>query len=96
VKNQQAIGERSSLLLPSDFAAKRLKASFPNIKLIFCLRNPIERTWGNYRFSVLEGLKDLSFEKALDCEIKRISEASGKWVKFNQMLTHGGANIPNT
>ena len=79
VKNQQAIGERSSLLLPSDFAAKRLKASFPNIKLIFCLRNPIERTWGNYRFSVLEGLEDLSFEKALDCEIKRISEASGKW-----------------
>jgi hypothetical protein len=79
VENQQAIGERSSLLLPSDFAAKRLKASIPNIKLIFCLRNPIERTWGNYRFSVLEGLEDLSFEKALDCEIKRISEASGKW-----------------
>ena len=81
MKNQQAIGERSSLLLPSDFAAKRLKTSFPNIKLIFCLRNPIERTWGNYRFSVLEGLEDLSFEKALDSEAKRVSEATGKWAE---------------
>ena len=81
VQNQQAIGERSSLLLPSDFAAIRLKASFPNIKLIFCLRNPIERAWGNYRFSVLEGLEDLSFEMALDSEAKRISEATGKWAE---------------
>lgn len=81
VGNQQAIGERSSLLLPSDFAAKRLKATFPDIKLIFCLRNPIERTWGNYRFSVLEGLEDLSLEDALDMEPKRMSLAEGKWAE---------------
>ena len=81
VGNQRAIGERSSLLLPSDFAAKRLKTSFPNIKLIFCLRNPIERTWGNYRFSVLEGLEDLPFEEALDKEAERMSLAEGKWAE---------------
>jgi hypothetical protein len=81
VQNQRAIGERSSLLLPSDYAATRLKASFPKIKLIFCLRNPIERAWGNYRFSVLEGLEDLSFEKALDSEVKRVSKATGKWAE---------------
>jgi hypothetical protein len=81
VSGQRAIGERSSLLLPSDQAAKRIKAHFPDIKLIFCLRNPIERAWGNYRFSVLEGLESLSFEDALDQENKRKASAAGRWAE---------------
>jgi len=79
VESQTAIGERSSLLLSSDVAAERIKKHFPDIKLIFCLRNPIERTWGNYRFSVLEGLEELSFEEALDREQERMAAAEGKW-----------------
>lgn len=81
VGNQRAVGERSSLLLPSDVAAKRIKQTLPDIKLIFCLRNPLERAWGNYRFTVLEGLESLSFDEAILCETERIRRAAGKWAE---------------
>ena len=79
VGTQKAIGERSSLLLNSKVAAKRIKKTLPNVKLIFCLRNPIERAWANYRFTVLEGLEDLNFKTALELETKRMETAKGKW-----------------
>lgn len=81
VGNQHAVGERSSLLLPSNVAAKRLKESIPDVRLIFCLRNPIERAWANYRFTVLEGLESLPFDEAIDCEKDRALMAEGKWAE---------------
>jgi hypothetical protein len=81
VGNQRAIGERSSLLLPSDVAAKRIKQVLPEVKLIFCLRNPLERAWGNYRFTVLEGLEPLSFDEAIEREEERKRQADGKWAE---------------
>ena len=81
VGNQHAIGERSSLLLTSQVAARRLKKAIPTIKLIFCLRNPLERTWANYRFTVLEGLEHLPFDDAIDHEVTRIAQAEGKWAE---------------
>ncbi len=81
VGNQRAVGERSSLLLPSDVAAKRIKQAVPDVKLIFCLRNPLERAWGNYRFTVLEGLEPLSFDEAILCEPQRIKQAVDKWAE---------------
>jgi hypothetical protein len=47
--------------------------------LIFVLRNPVERTWANYRYTVLEGLENLSFEEALKQERSRIRSATGMW-----------------
>jgi hypothetical protein len=79
VKGQKAVGERSSLLLPSQDAPTRLKNSFPEIKIIFCLRNPIERAWGNYRFTVLEGFEWLDFNEALEQESSRMKLAEDKW-----------------
>lgn len=81
IGTQCAIGERSSLLLPSDVAAKRVKQMLPEAKLIFCLRNPLERAWGNYRFTVLEGLEPLSFDEAIDQEQERMKQAAGKWAE---------------
>jgi hypothetical protein len=76
---QRAVGERSSLLLTSDAAPWRILETVPDIKLIFCLRNPIERAWGNYRFTVLEGLEELTFSEALDVEQERSNQAEGRW-----------------
>ena len=81
VSSQKAIGERSSLLLTSIAAPKRIKDSISNIKLIFCLRNPIERAWANYRFSVLEGLEELDFPDAIELEDFRRINAKGKWAE---------------
>lgn len=81
VDGQRAIGERSSLLLNSDVAAARIRQFVPQMKLIFCLRNPMERAWANYRFTVLEGLEQLSFEQAIENEQRRMGQASGIWAE---------------
>jgi len=81
VGSEKAIGERSSLLLTSDVSPKRIVEALGEIQLIFCLRNPIERAWGNYRFSVLEGLESLSFDDAISDENERIAEAVGVWAE---------------
>ena len=79
VGGQRVIGERSSLLLPSENAPARIHRHFPGMKIIFCLRNPVERAWGNYRFTVLEGLESLPFEEALQQEERRTAETEGDW-----------------
>jgi len=78
-KDEIAIGERSSLYLHGDFnhVAQRIHAMFPNIKLIFCLRNPTERAYANYRFTVMSGFENLSFRKALEQEENRTHRAKG-------------------
>lgn len=81
VGSQRAIGERSSLLLPSDVSAHRIKQALPGVKLVFCLRNPLERAWANYRFTVLEGLESLSFDQAIECEEARMAQAEGIWAE---------------
>lgn len=81
VTSQRAIGERSSLYLPSQIAAERIRKHFPTIKLIFCLRNPLARAWGNYRFTVLEGLESLSFEEAINTEDDRMQKEAGIWAE---------------
>ena len=79
ISDEHSIGERSSLLLTSEVAISRIKKHIPNTKLIFSLRNPIERAWANYRYTVLEGLENLSFEDALNQEKTRKEESTGKW-----------------
>ncbi|MEQ8426924.1 MAG: sulfotransferase [Gammaproteobacteria bacterium] len=75
-----AIGERSSsYLFGGEEIAKRIAFDYPDMKFLFTLRNPIERTWANYRYTVLQGLEPLSFEDALMNEEKRISDQKGVW-----------------
>ncbi len=68
---QKAIGERSSTYLHFDKTAERLKKYLPNIKLIFVLRDPVDRAWAHYRYMVLRGLEELDFRDALDLEKSR-------------------------
>ena len=57
-----AVGERSSLYLHGVFnnVAQRIRNSYPDIKLIFCLRNPTERAFANYRFTTFSSYYGLS------------------------------------
>lgn len=78
-----AVGERSSsYLFGGRDVATKIAAVYPEMKFIFTLRNPIERTWANYRYTVLQGLEDLSFEEALSKEEQRIKEQSGVWAEI--------------
>jgi len=79
VTDEIAIGERSSLYLHGTFnnVAGRIKGLYPGMKLIFCLRNPTERAYGNYRFTVMTGYETLSFKRALETEDRRVGTAVG-------------------
>ena len=78
-----AVGERSSsYLYGGTVVAERIKLHLPHTRIIFVLRNPIERAWANYRFTVLEGLEDLSFDRALAVESDRTRTASGIWAEI--------------
>jgi hypothetical protein len=78
-----AIGERSSsYLFGGRLVAEKIAKQFPAMKFIFLLRNPIERTWANYRYTVLQGLDEYSFEDALKNEVQRVRDQSGMWAEI--------------
>ena len=80
VDEESAIGEKStSYLFGGELVAKRIVQIIPEVKLVFVLRNPIERTWSNYRFAVYQGLEQLSFKEALSHEETRAASMSGEW-----------------
>jgi hypothetical protein len=76
VGRQKAAGERSSLLLSSVAGPARVAMHLPHVRLIFLLRNPVDRAYANYRFTALAGYEDLSFEEALEAEPVRCEQAS--------------------
>ena len=66
-------GEKSTSYMTVAGTAKRIYSMFPKVKLIFVLRNPIERALSNYWFSVKNGIEKASFEYAIKNEEARIS-----------------------
>tara|TARA_Y100000741_G_scaffold232708_1_gene177813 strand:- start:876 stop:1811 length:936 start_codon:yes stop_codon:yes gene_type:complete len=75
-----AVGERSSsYLYGGRNVAELITRHLPAIRMIFVLRDPIERAWANYRYTVLQGLEELTFEEALENESERVASAFGIW-----------------
>lgn len=71
-KGEKAVGEKStSYLYQASRVAPRIKESIPDVRLIALLRNPIDRAYSSYWFTVLSGLETLSFEDSLLCENER-------------------------
>ena len=62
-----------------DKVPSRMQKVLPSAKLIFILRNPIERAYANYRYTVLEGLEPNSFSYSLRNEGDRIKNQIGIW-----------------
>lgn len=61
----------------------RIKKIIPNVKLIFIVRNPIERAWSHYQHMVRRGLEDKDFLNALISEKKRIVKNERELRKFS-------------
>jgi hypothetical protein len=66
VTNQRAIGEGSTLYITSPLAARRIKQSLPQSRLIAILRQPADRAYSDYTFAQQRNLEtDCTFEQAL-------------------------------
>jgi hypothetical protein len=67
-------GEKSTDYLESPAAAGRIARDLPEVKLIFILREPVERAYSNYLWTRMNGLEHESFETALAMEEQRERE----------------------
>ncbi|MDB2681718.1 sulfotransferase domain-containing protein [Opitutales bacterium] len=71
-KEEHCCGQTSPLYIYHPEAAQRIHQSFPKVKLIFILRNPVERAYSHYYHSIKKGYEWLSFEEVLKDEAARI------------------------
>ncbi len=78
--SHKILGEKSSsCLYGSEKCASRIKDYNSGIKLIIILRNPLERAYSNYLFTVKNGIEFMNFDYALNSESERIKNMIGKW-----------------
>jgi hypothetical protein len=67
----RVLGEKSTNYLESAEAAARIRRALPGVKLVFLLRNPVDRAYSNYLWSRQNGLETETFDRALVLEEQR-------------------------
>ena len=67
----RVLGEKSTNYLESPEVAERIHRALPGVKLVFLLRNPVDRAYSNYLWSRQNGLETQTFERALVLEEQR-------------------------
>ena len=72
-------GEKSANYLESEAAAARMHRCAPDLKLVFMLRNPVDRAFSNYLWSRMNGLESEDFATALRLEAERESSVPERW-----------------
>lgn len=65
------LGEKSTSYIEHPGAAARIARCLPGARVVFMLRDPVERAISNWRFSVANGLEPLALDEALDAEAGR-------------------------
>jgi len=66
-------GEASPYYMFHPLAPARIAATLPDVRLIAALRDPVERLWSHYRYSVARGVESLPITEALDREPERLA-----------------------
>lgn len=61
----RAVGELSHDYLFSQAAAERIAADLPDVRLLTCLRDPVDRTFSHYLYMIRSGRTRVPFETAL-------------------------------
>jgi hypothetical protein len=76
---ETAIGEASVMTMPTPGAEKRVADLIPDARLIFLLRDPVERAYSDYLFNVQQGWipPDVSFGRIIRDEVE-VKDYSGK------------------
>jgi hypothetical protein len=85
------LGEKSTNYLESARAAERIRRDLPEVKLVFLLRNPVDRAWSNYRWSRQNGLEIEDFATALSLEAQRdrIVQGSLRYARPHAYFSRG-------
>lgn len=90
VTTQRAIGEASANYLYSDQAAVRIKHYVPEAKMIAVLRNPVERAYSSFLYTIRDQREPLrDFAQALEQEDKRIASGWEHIWHYSRMGFYG-------
>lgn len=65
-------GESTPIYMYLDKVPVRIAGAIPSVRIIFILRNPVERAWSHYWDSVKRGRESLSFKEAIMAEPARL------------------------
>src|SRR4051812_29346259 len=71
VTHEKMVGEATPTYSLLPFVAERIRNFNPDMKLIFCLRNPVERTFSGWSMRMNNGTEHLSFREALEENFKQ-------------------------
>lgn len=71
------LGEKSTAYMESADAANRIKKHLPDVKILFLLREPIDRAYSNYLWTRTNGMETGDFLTALRLEDERLSNLAG-------------------
>lgn len=73
VDGEKVVGEASALYLYSPVAVERIQSHVPDVKLIAILRNPVERAYSSYLYTIRDRRETIrDFASALASESARI------------------------
>lgn len=81
VNDEKAIGEKSPSYFTSSKTPERIFQNIPDVKLIFLLRNPVDRAYSHYWHAVRGGRIKNGFEEKIKNEGNNILE-TGKYAKY--------------
>lgn len=65
-------GEASPYYMFHPLAAMRMAREVPDLRILVALRNPIDRAWSHYNYSLNNGVETLTFEEAVSQEAERL------------------------
>ncbi|MHB8370624.1 MAG: sulfotransferase family protein [Leptospirales bacterium] len=69
-------GEKSTSYMESELAAKSIYHFYPDSRILIILRDPVQRAYSNYLFTLDNKLEDLTFVEALKSEEFRLQNTS--------------------
>jgi len=68
--NEGITGEASPYYIFHPYALDRIKAAFPDMKIIVMLRDPVDRCYSQYRHNVRRGRETRKISEALDADLE--------------------------
>lgn len=86
----QIRGEAAPIYLESAFAPQRIRELVPDVKLVACLRNPIDRAYSGYMMQVRAGreLRDAKDALAEDAHSVRASFYADQVARYFEIFPH--------
>lgn len=87
---ESAVGEASVQTMTNPKSARRIKETLDSPKLIFILRNPIERAYSHYHYLLYNGMRSTpeSFESLLINEKSKFSNKIKMQGLYNRQIPH--------